>query len=144
MARETGGRGGAVRSGPVAPAPQFPENAPTTIERVLSPATPGNRGRLQYEEGIATDTSVPDDFMQGMQDGSGAPGNPDHNNPDMLYKHAAQTMGERAHLGSAAWVEAPEFTGQFASGTSEPPQNYPSVVRTGARYDRVNPAVVLD
>ena len=62
----------------------------------------------------------------------------------MLYKHADQTMRERAHLGSAAWVEAPEFLGNFASGSAEPPINYPQVVRSGGRYSRINPAVVTD
>lgn len=144
MGRETG-RGPGRSATDIAPSPSFPERAPYNYERKFSPAQPGLRGPLRYEEGIATDTDVPDDFMQGMSDGYATPpGQPNHNNSDMLYKHADQVLKERAHVGSAAWIEAPEFLGAFATGTSEPPINYPSVVRTGAHYNRVNGAVVLD
>lgn len=145
MGRETDRRGPGRAASGIAPAPSFPEHSPYTYERKFSPAQPGLRGPLRYEEGIATDTDVPDDFMQGMGDGYiTAPGNPNHNNTEMQYKHADQTVRERAHVGSAAWVEAPEFLGAFATGTSEPPINYPSIQRSGAHYNRVNPAVVLD
>lgn len=144
MGRETG-RGPGRTATDIAPAPTFPERGDYTYERKFSPAAPGMRGPLRYEEGIATDTDVPDDFIQGMQDGyATAPGRPNHNNDQMLYKHADQVMRERAHPGSAAWTEAPEFLGAYAAGTSEPPVNYPSVVRSGARYNRLNPATVLD
>lgn len=144
MGRETG-RGPGRKATDIAPAPQFPERTGTSYERKMAPAVAGNHGPLRYEEGIATDTAVPNDFMQGMNDGfATAPGRPNHNNNDMLYKHADQTTQERAHLGSAAWTEAPEFLGGFVAGTSEPPVNYPSVVRSGAHYNRLNPATVLD
>lgn len=144
MGRETDRRGPGSAASDIAPAPSFPERAPYVYERKFSPAQPGLRGPLRYEEGIATDTDVPDDFMEGMADGYVTPpGFPNHNR-NVYEKPAAQTTAERAHVGSAAWVEAPEFLGAFASGTSEPPLNYPSVARTGAHYNRVNPAVVLD
>lgn len=143
MGRETG-RGPGRAASDIAPAPSFPERAPYVFERKFSPAAPGMRGPLRYEEGIATDTAVPDDFMQGMADGyETPPGQPNHNK-NVYEKPAEQTTGERAHLGSAAWTEAPEFLGGFAAGTSEPPLNYPQVVRSGSHYNRVNPAVVLD
>lgn len=143
MGRETG-RGPGRAATDIAPAPSFPERVGTSYERKFSPAQPGLRGPLRYEEGIATDTNVPDDFMQGMADGyETPPGHPNHNK-NVYEKPAQQTTQERAHMGSAAWTEAPEFLGGFVGGTSEPPLNYPQVVRSGAHYNRVNPAVVLD
>ena len=53
-------------------------------------------------------------------------------------------MAERAHMGSAAWVEAPTFLGEFANGSNEVPQVYPQVDRSGGRYERLNPANVPD
>ena len=145
MGRETDRRGPGRAASDIAPVPTFPEQAGYTYERKMAPAAPGMRGPLRYEEGIATDTDVPDDFIQGMQDTyATAPGRPNHNNTEMQFKHADQTMRERAHVGSAAWTEAPEFLGAFAAGTSEPPINYPQITRSGAHYNRLNPATVLD
>ena len=39
-----------------------------------------------------------------------------HNNPEMVYKHADETMRERAHIGSAAWIEAPGMLSDFVQG----------------------------
>lgn len=129
----------------LAPAPGFPERAPNTYERKL--AVPGERrGPLRFEEGIATDTDVPNDFQRGMMEGAiPAPGHPNAVNPETQWKHANETMAERAHVGSAAWVEAPEFLGAFASGAGEGNViEYPEVTRSGAHYMRVNPALVQD
>ena len=101
---------------------------------------------LRFEEGLATDTDVPNDFQRGMMEGSiPAPGHPNAVNVNTQYKHANETMAERAHVGSAAWVEAPEFLGAFASGAGEGNViEYPEVTRSGAHYMRVNPALVQD
>jgi len=130
---------------PIAPDRIPPERTPQTFQRVLGPDTPGRQGPLRFEEGIATDTDVPSDFTQGMADGyRTGPGSPNHNNPDSQFKHADQVMQERAHVGSAAWVDAPSMLGDFVSGVTEPPVTYPDVQRSGGRYERNSPEVVTD
>ena len=144
MGMETDRRGPGRAATDIAPAPQFPEKPEYVYERKFSPANPGVRGPLRFEEGIATDTDVPDDFMQGMADGYVTPpGRPNHN-ANVYEKYPEQTMKERAHVGSAAWTEAPEFLAGFAAGTMEPPINYPQVNRSGSHYNRPNPATILD
>lgn len=101
----------------IAPNPLFPERSAQAYDRSVGPAIPGNRGALTHEEGIATDTDVPSDFARGaFYDTTFAPGRINHNNPEMLYKHAAETTRERAHLGSASWVEAPQVLSDFVQG----------------------------
>lgn len=105
----------------VAPAPQFPERGPEVgshgFERTIGPDVPMQRGPLRFEEGVATDTDVPNDFAIGAYaDTSSAPGRPNHNNPDMVFKPAEVTMAERAHVGSASWIEAPSVLGEFVQG----------------------------
>ena len=64
----------------VAPAPLFPEVAGNVFERTLGPDIPGQRGSLRFEEGVATDTDVPNDFAIGAYvDTSSVPGRPSHN-----------------------------------------------------------------
>ena len=73
-----------------------------------------------------------------------APGRPNRNAP-VWQKSAAETLSERAHVGSAAWVEAPTFLGEFAHGSYS--QNAEQVVETKmsmGRTMRVNPTVVND
>ena len=55
-------------------------------------------------------------------------------------------MSERAHVGSAAWVEAPVFLGEFAQGafTDNAEVRYEEVLRNGAHQARPNPVTVLD
>lgn len=131
----------------LAPNPQFPENAPNFYERQIAPSIPGNRGPLRFEEGVATDTDVPSDFVRGMTEGAiPAPGRTNHVNPQTLFKHADETMRERAHVGSAAWVDAPSFLGEFAHGAMNNygEQRYEQVDRSGGRYERNAPATVRD
>lgn len=144
MGMETDRRGPGRAASDIAPAPQFAERAPYVYERKFSPANPGNRGPLRFEEGLATDTAVPDDFMQGMSDGyMTPPGRPNHN-MNVYEKYPDETMQQRMHPGSAAWVEAPAFLSGFVAGTMEPPVNYPQVNRSGAHTNRMNPATILD
>jgi hypothetical protein len=111
----------------------------------MGPDMGGNKGPLRFEEGLATDTDVPDDFQQGMGDGyMTGPGSPNHNNPESQYKHAGQVMQERAHVGSASWVDAPSVLGEFVNGVTEPPVTYPDVLRSGGRYERNSPERVTD
>jgi hypothetical protein len=129
----------------IAPTPQFPERAPQSYEMKMS----GNverRGPLRFEEGIATDTDVPTDFQKGIMSGfAAAPGRPNRNAP-VWQKPAEETLSERAHVGSAAWIEAPTFLGEFAHGSFS--QNAEAVVETkivsGGRTMRLNATVVND
>lgn len=129
----------------IAPAPQFPERAPVFYERKMAPAVPGLRGPLRFEEGIATDTDVPNDFQRGMTEGIGvAPGGVGVN-PETLYKHADEVLQERAHVGSAAWVDSPAYLGGFAEGAGEGNViEYVEEDRSGGRYENLNASVVRD
>jgi len=130
----------------IAPTPQFPEKGSPAYERKISPAQTGLRGPLRFEEGIATDTDVPNDFELGLTQGYDTPaGRPNHN-MNVFEKPAAETMSERAHVGSASWVEAPDFLSEFSQGNF---QDYAEtkieeVIRSGSSYKRINPAEVND
>lgn len=130
----------------IAPAPQHPERAPQMYERKMAPSIPGNRGPLRFEEGVATDTDIPNGFITGANQGyQTAPGRPNHN-MKVDTKYPQETVAERAHVGSAAWVEAPTFLGEFAAGSftdyAEP--SYDRSFRSGGHYMRLNPAAVQD
>lgn len=100
----------------ISPAPQFPERGPQVFER-KGGDNPVRRGPLRFEEGIATDTDVPTDFQKGMMQGLiPAAGRPNRN-ANVFEKPAAETLSERAHVGSASWIEAPTFLQEFAHGT---------------------------
>lgn len=130
----------------LAPTPGYPEKPVYQYERKMGQNL-GRRGPLRFEEGVATDTDVPSDFQRGMGDGYiTAPGRPNHNNREVQFKYAEETMAERAHVGSAAWVEAPTFLGEFARGSFSDYAtiSYEEVIRSGQRFGRLNPAVVDD
>lgn len=129
----------------IGPAPQFPERTPNVYERKLA-ANVERRGPLRFEEGIATDTDVPSDFEVGIMNGfAAAPGRPNRN-ASVFVKTAAETLAERAHVGSAAWVEAPTFLGEFAHGSfsKNAEQVIEGKVASGGRTQRLNPTVVND
>lgn len=129
----------------ISPAPRFPERAPQVYERKgADNAT--RRGPLRFEEGVATDTDVPSDFQLGMQQGSAvAAGRPNRNAP-VWQKPAAETLADRAHVGSASWTEAPTFLGEFAHGTMNDysAAQIETVARSGGRTQRQSPTVVND
>ena len=130
----------------IAPVPSFPERTGAVYERKMSAATPGLRGPLRFEEGVATDTDVPAQFQVGIDSGyETAPGRPNHN-LNVMEKYPEETMRERAHVGSAAWVEAPTYVGEFTQGTFSDyaETKIEEVFRTGSRYQRSNPASVND
>jgi len=129
----------------IGPAPMFPERSPQVYERKGAGNTE-RRGPLRIEEGIATDTDVPTDFQKGIMQGfAAAPGRPNRNAP-VWQKPAAETPSERAHVGSASWIEAPTFLGEFAHGsfTNYAEQTFETAVRSGGRTQRMNPTVVND
>jgi malate synthase len=112
----------------------------------MSPALPGQRGPLRFEEGLATDTDVPMEFTKGaMQGYIPAPGRPNHNQ-NVFEKSAEETMRERAHVGSAAWVEAPTVLQDFAmEAFADHGQNeFAEVFRDGGHQFRLNPSVIQD
>jgi len=134
----------------LAPNPQFPEQVGNVYEEKFGQNN-SRRGPLRFEEGIATDTDVPDEFTKGVMQGYvPAPGRPNHNR-NVYEKYPEETMRERAHVGSAAWVEAPTYLGEFGHGSNNDfaALKYEQVNRgrpnpTGARYERRNPAEVED
>lgn len=131
----------------VAPAPMFPEKSPTMFERGFAPSIPMNKGPLRFEEGVATDTDVPRDFSVGAYlDTSPSPMRMNHNNPEMFYKHAADTMRERAHVGAASWIEAPAVLSEFVQGAvaGDGMPQFEYEFNTGGHMNRPNPTVVFD
>lgn len=135
-----------ARSTDIAPAPQFPEKVGAVYERKIAPSIPGNRGPLRFEEGVASDTDVPNEFQKGIMQGyTTAPGRPNHN-ANVYEKYPEETMQERAHVGSASWVESQDFLGEFAHGSFSDAAavHYEMVDRSGGRYERINPARVDD
>jgi hypothetical protein len=130
----------------IAPNPNFPEKTGATYDRKFAAATPGMRGPLRFEEGVATDTDVPQEFSKGaMQGYVPAAGRPNRN-AVVHTKTAEETMRERAHVGSAAWVEAPAYLGEFSSGgfADHGDNRFERVFRSGAHQQPANPAVVQD
>ena len=130
----------------IAPSPKFPERPGTEYDRKMSPATPGQRGPLRFEEGIATDTDVPNEFTKGaMQGYVPAPGRPNRNQ-NVFEKLPEETMRERAHVGSAAWVEAPSHLSEFAAGgfADHGDNRIEEVKRSGGPQKAGNPSVVND
>ena len=130
----------------IAPAPRFPEKHSPVYDRKMSGAVPGQRGPLRFEEGIATDTDVPQEFTKGaMQGYMPAPGRANRN-ANVFEKTAEETMRERAHVGSAAWVEAPNHLQEFAAGgfADHGDNRIEEVMRNGARQQALNPSVVND
>ena len=130
----------------IAPTPKFPERPGTVYDRKVSPATPGQRGPLRFEEGVATDTDVPQEFTKGaMQGYVPAAGRPNRNQ-NVFEKLPEETMRERAHVGSASWVEAPTHLSEFSSGAfaDHGANVFEEVFRDGSHQQAGNPAVVND
>ena len=129
----------------IGPTPQFPEKAGSIYERKVGDNLT-RRGPLRFEEGVATDTDVPNDFQVGIMQGYiTAPGRPNHN-AVVWEKYPEETMKERAHVGSASWVEAPSLLGQFASAAfnESAPIRYEEQINDGGRQERQNPATITE
>jgi hypothetical protein len=129
----------------IAPQNPFPESQRNVFERTIAPSIPGNRGPLRFEEGVATDTDVPNNFGEGAYlDTSSAPGRPNHNNREMFYKWPEETMRERAHVGSASWISAPTVLSDFVQGSvagdGQPKFEY--AYNSGMHQARPNPVRV--
>lgn len=111
-------------------------------EHVMA-ANTARRGPLRFEEGVATDTDVPNDFGQGAY---GDPGGDARGRPFTPWKDPATTMRERAHLGSSSWIEAPTMLNDFVIGASvgQGPPQFEYELGSEARLRRLNPAQVSD
>lgn len=129
----------------IAPQNPYPERGGNRFDRQIAPAIPATRGPLRFEEGVATDTDVPSDFARGAYfDTTSDPRRHNHNNPEMIYKHADETMKERAHVGSAAWIEAPGMLSDFVQGAGAgqgPPQF--EMVRNPLTHRMNRPSAVI-
>lgn len=131
----------------LAPNPLFPERAAQSFEGRFAPSVPGQEGTVRHYEGVASDTDVPSDFVRGgYVDTTSAAGRINHNNPAMVHKSAAETMQERAHLGSAAWEEAPERLGDFVqgAGAGQSLPQYEQIIVPGTRQARTAKTVITD
>ena len=96
----------------------------------------------RYEEGLGFDTNLPVEFLVGLSNGSG--GLPNHN-ANVFEKYPEETFRERAHVGSAAWVEAPDHLGSFVDGVQDSDRGeYGFDIRDGGHYARPGHAVVRD
>lgn len=127
----------------LAPAPSVPQQQSSVYEVKLAPDMPGGRGPMRFEEGLATDTDLPNEFVHGMHQGYDT--DPRGHNLNVYEKPAAETMRERIHVGSASWTESPTYLGGFMGGASpEAEQNYIQVNRDGGSYRRRNAAQVTD
>lgn len=130
----------------IAPNPQLPEKPGNTYDRKITPAMPGQRGPLRFEEGLGTDTDVPQEFAKGALQGYvPAAGRPNRNQA-VHTKTADETMRERAHVGSASWVEAPDFLSEFSGGSFQDyaTNQYEEKFVSGSHQQRPNPAQVND
>lgn len=104
------------------------------------------RGPLRFEEGLVTDTDIPNEFRRGCYadttydaQQSGAGWGP-------WTKMPAETMRERAHAGSSTWIDADSLLREFVQGAhvgmGEP--SYEVETNPGTIQRRLNRAVVTD
>jgi hypothetical protein len=131
----------------LAPGPQYPERGNYSYDVTAGPNRPGGRGPLRFEEGLGTDTDIPNDFQRGMIEFMvSAPGRINHVDPNTQFKMPEETLAERSHVGSAAWIDAPTILGEFAHGsfTDQSEVVYEEVVRSGTIQKRRSPEVVTD
>jgi hypothetical protein len=129
----------------IAPQNPYPEQQQGVFERTMAPSITGNRGPLRFQEGVQTDTDVPNDFAKGAYaDTAPADGRSSHPSREMFYKWPEETMKQRAHVGSAAWIEAPEMLGDFVTGTAagDGPRRWENAYNSGSHMNRPNPVRV--
>lgn len=126
---------------PLAPDPRFQESADRFYERKTANNT-ARRGPLRFQEGVATDSDIPNEFSTGVMQGYQTPPGRSNHNLNVFTKSAEETMRERAHVGSASWPEAPTYIAGMAEGASEAELKYSSVDRGDGRHQRRNYARV--
>jgi hypothetical protein len=101
------------------------------------------RGPLRFEEGVATDTDIPNDFGIGAYGDTGGDG---RGRSFTVVKDPATTMRERAHVGSSTWIEAPTMLNDFVIGASigQTPAQFEVELGSERRLVRISPATVSD
>lgn len=101
------------------------------------------RGPLRFEEGVATDTDIPNDFGLGAYGDTGGDG---RGRPFTVSKDPATTMRERYHVGSSSWIEAPTMLSDFVIGASigQGQPQFEMEIGSERRLIRPNPAQVSD
>lgn len=129
----------------IAPQNPYPEQQQGVFERTVAPSITGNRGPLRFQEGVQTDTDIPNDFARGAYVDTAPNGRFSMPNSEMFYKRAEETTKERAHVGSASWIEAPEVLGDFVTGTvaGDGPRRFEMAYNSGTYMNRPN-AVRVD
>lgn len=138
----------AGRAVQLSPAPSFMERDRGAVNYEAKMGTNSQRrGPLRFEEGLATDTDVPNDFTLGVMQGyRTAPGRPNHN-MNVFEKPAAETMRERAHAGSAAWIDSADMLGDFMHGVNvnaNASRRFEQVNRGPGRKERLHGAIISD
>jgi hypothetical protein len=96
------------------------------------------RGPLRFEEGIATDTDVPNEFRRGAYADTA------NERPVTAWKHSAETQRERVHMGSSTWIDAPPLLGEFAHGAQMFGHGFEREMGANTIQRRQNRAVVTD
>jgi hypothetical protein len=71
------------------------------------------RGPLRFEEGVVSDTDIPNEFGRGAYGDTAGNG---RGRPVWQIKTPQETTRERAHMGSASWIEAPTMLSDFVIG----------------------------
>lgn len=99
------------------------------------------RGPLRFEEGLATDTDLPFEFGRGAY-GDTAGDGAGHQTMAGMLKTPQETLRERAHVGSASWIEAPLELSEFVQGASADHPTFERVQGSETRILRHNPTVV--
>jgi hypothetical protein len=145
MANEYNEAGRAVN---LAPTPSYSERDRGAVNyESKSASNPSRRGPLRFEEGLATDTDVPNDFTLGVMQGyRTAPGRPNHN-LNVFEKSAAETMQQRKHVGSASWIDSADMLGEAMHGMNvngNAARRFEQVTRSGGRYERLHGAVITE
>lgn len=100
-------------------------------EVAIAANPPGNKGPLRFEEGVATDTDVPNEFGRGAYGDTAGDG---RGRPFTCIKPPQETMRERAHVGSASWVEGQQELSEFVQGAYT---DHPTFERVGGSEMRL-------
>lgn len=111
----------------------------TQYERSFAANPPGNKGPLRFEEGVATDTDIPNEFGKGAY---GDTAGDARGRPFRIFKSPEETARERAHVGSASWIEAPEVLSEFVQGAQADHPSFERVNGSWTRIHRQNPTQV--
>lgn len=117
--------------------------APETGYEVAYAENMVRRGPLRFEEGVATDTDVPFEFGRGAYSDTAGDNRGRQTMAGML-KTPQETMRERAHVGSASWIEAPMELSEFVQGAMSDHPAFERVAGSETRILRYNATVVND